>query len=91
MDNSTSMRVVQRLADLTRDFESALDINTARDVRIQNICECPAFEPLHDDEIEVVVTVQVHETNDIRMHQTAAFGRLLLQRPQCLAIFRELR
>ena len=81
MDYAATMGVLERLSDLRHDAEGFFEIDASAIRRVQNIGKRATLQPFHDHEIQIVVSIEVDETHDVRMRQAAALGRFLLERP----------
>ncbi len=79
------MGIIEGLTNLPADFKSALLIETPRVGGVKNVRQSSPFEPLQNDEIELVIAIEVDKSNDVRMCQSTALGGFLLQRPKRVA------
>ncbi len=65
VNDAAAMRILQRFAYLPHDAERSSDIDFPAVGRVQDIRQVAAFQPLHDDEIQVVVAIKIDEPHDI--------------------------
>ena len=79
VDDAATMRIIKRVPHLADDAKRRLVVDDGGFRRVKNICKRAAIQPFHDEEIEVVITVEVNKANDVRMYQATAFGCFLLQ------------
>ena len=78
MNDAASVCVLKRLANLLDYFKSPCFGETAAARCVKNFGKRSSVQPLHDDEIQIVVTIEVYESHDVRMRQASAFSCLLL-------------
>ena len=90
MNDAATMSVVQCICYLTYDAKCRVIIDDGGILRVENIGKCAAIQPFHDQEIEIVVTIEVKKAHNIRVYQAAPFGRFLLQRTQRLPVLCQL-
>ena len=91
MNDAASVRVLQRPAHLAHDLERLVDVEFLCTWRIEYLGKRSAFEPFHDEEIQVVVAVEVDETDDVRVREVTTLGRFLLEGAQRMAVTGQLR
>ena len=90
MNDAAAVCIFERVANLLNNLEGAIRLKFSRFRCIQNVGKCFAVKPFHDNEEQIVITVEIYYPDNVRMDQAATLGRFLLQRTKCLAVFGEI-